>query len=165
MSIYSNIDIETFKWVRGEVELTLDNASSELQKFVASGEKAELYSLSNHLHQVLGSLQMLEMKALSSLMMEGELLVEDFGSADTTIGKSTFVVLLDSAFSALKATFLRIENGLPENPIDVVELINQIRSTRGLEGIEISSLFSPMIEVFPEVDSSKALKDLSLIHI
>ncbi len=159
MAIYSNIDIETFKWVKGEVELTLDSASGELQKFVASSEKENLYVLTNHLHQVVGSLQMLEMKALSSLMMESELLVEDFSAADSTIGKSTFVVLLDSAFAALRATFSRIENGLPENPIDVVELINQIRSTRGLAGIEISSLFSPMIEVFPEVDSSRALKD------
>jgi len=159
MSIYSNIDIETFKWVKGEVELTLDNASIELQKFVTSDDKENLYGLSNHLHQVVGSLQMLEMKALSSLMMESELLVEDFTSADSQIGKSSFVVLMDTAFSALKATFSRIENGLPENPTDVVELINQIRSSRGLKGIEISSLFSPMIEVFPEIDSSKALKD------
>jgi len=149
MSIYSNIDIETF----------LDNASTELQKFVTTDDKANLYGLSNHLHQVVGSLQMLEMKALSSLVMESELLVEDFTSVDSKIGKSSFVVLLDSSFSALKATFARIENGLPENPTDVVELINQIRSSRGLKGIEISSLFSPMIEVFPEVDSSKALKD------
>ncbi len=159
MSIYSNIDIETFKWVKGEVELTLDSASTELQNFISSDDKESLYDLSNHLHQVVGSLQMLEMRALSSLMMEGELLVEDFTSVDNKIGKSSFVVLLDSAFSALKATFARIENGLPENPTDVVELINQIRSTRGLKGIEISSLFSPMIEVFPEVNSRKALKD------
>jgi chemosensory pili system protein ChpA (sensor histidine kinase/response regulator) len=159
MSIYSNIDIETFKWVKGEVELTLDSASTELQNFISSDDKENLYGLSNHLHQVAGSLQMLEMRALSSLMMEGELLVEDFTSTDSEIGKSSFVVLLDSAFSALKATFERIENGLSENPTDVVELINQIRSSRGLKGIEISSLFSPMIEVFPEVNSRKALKD------
>ena len=65
MSIYSNIDIETFKWVKGEVELTLDSASTELQKFVTSDDKENLYGLSNHLHQVVGSLQMLEMKAVS----------------------------------------------------------------------------------------------------
>jgi len=151
-----HIDIETFKWVKGEVELTLDSASGELQNFVTTDDNENLYSLINHLHQVVGSLQMLEMKALSSLMMEGELLVKDFTSEDNKIGKSSFVVLLDSAFSALKSTFDRIENGLPENPTSVVELINQIRSSRGLKGVEISSLFSPMIEVFPEVDSSKS---------
>ncbi|MGK0439359.1 MAG: hypothetical protein ACJATK_002319, partial [Paracoccaceae bacterium] len=63
MSIYSNIDIETFKWVKGEVELTLDSASTELQNFVGSDDKESLYGLSNHLHQVVGSLQMLEMRA------------------------------------------------------------------------------------------------------
>jgi len=159
MSIYSNIDIETFKWVKGEVELTLDSANAELQKFSSTEDKENLYGLSNHLHQVVGSLQMLEMKALSSLMIESEHLVEDFMSPDSSIGKSSFVVQMGSVFTALKTTFARIENGLPENPTDVVELINQIRSSRGLKGIEISSLFSPMIEVFPEVDSTKALKD------
>jgi len=159
MSIYSNIDLETFEWVKGEVELTLDSANTELQQFVTNDDKSVLYGLSNHLHQVVGSLQMLEMKSLSSLIMESELLVEDFSSPESTVGKSSFVVLLESAFKALKATFARIEKGMPENPIDVVELINQIRSVRGLEGIEISSLFSPMIEVFPEVNSKKALKD------
>ncbi|MBL4672310.1 MAG: Hpt domain-containing protein, partial [Arenicella sp.] len=164
MSIYSNIDIETFKWVKGEVELTLDSASTELQNFVSTDDTESLYGLSNHLHQVVGSLQMLEMRALSSLMMECELLIEDFTSTDRKIGKSSFVVLLDSAFLALKATFARIENGLPENPTDVVELVNQIRSSRGLKGIEISSLFSPMIEIFPEVNSRKILKDKAYVE-
>jgi len=159
MSIYSNIDLETFNWVKGEVEQTLESANSELQQFVSSDDKATLYGLSNHLHQVVGSLQMLEMKSLSSLMMESELLIEDYTSEDSSIGKSTFVVLLESALKALNATFARIGKGLPENPVDVVELINQIRSVRGLEGIEISSLFDPMIEVFPEVNSKSALKD------
>ena len=56
MSIYSNIDLETFKWVKGEVELTLDSANKELQQFVTSDDKSTLFGLSNHLHQVVGSL-------------------------------------------------------------------------------------------------------------
>ncbi|MFT6031918.1 MAG: chemosensory pili system protein ChpA (sensor histidine kinase/response regulator) [Arenicella sp.] len=159
MSIYSKIDIETFMWIKGEVELTLDSASAELYSFVSTDNKESLYGLSNHLHQVVGSLQMLEMKALSSLIMEAELLVEDYTLADSKIGKASFVVLLESAFSALKATFTRIQSGLPENPTDVVELINQMRFSRGLKGVEISSLFSPMIEVFPEVNFHKALNE------
>ncbi len=159
MAVYSNIDIETFKWVSREVESTLNSAEKDLQNYVSTEDKSILFGLSTQLHQVVGSLQMLEMKSVSALMMESELLVEDMSSADSTIGKSSFVVLVESAFQALRGTFSRIEKGLPENPIDVVELINQVRSLRGLDDIEISSLFSPMIEVFPEVDSSKALKD------
>jgi len=159
MSIYSNIDLETFEWVKGEVEVTLESAKQELQEYVTSDKKEDLLGLNNHLHQVLGSLQMLEMKSLSALVLESERLVEDFSDEGCSIGKSSFVVLVESAFSALKATFERIENGLPENPTDVVELINQMRAVRGQDQIEISSLFSPMIDVFPEVDSTKALKD------
>jgi len=159
MSIYSNIDLETFQWVHREVEQTLGSAEGELKQFVSSQDKSQLYSLSNHLHQVVGSLQMLELKSLSSLLMESERLVEDFAGKDSSIRQPKFVTLLEGSFSALRKTFERIESGLPENPIDVVELINQIRSTRGLESVEISSLFSPMIDVFPEVNADKALKD------
>ena len=70
MSIYSNIDLETFQWVRKEVEHTLEGANSELEEFERTRDKSKLYRLGNHLHQVLGSLQMLELKSLSSLVLE-----------------------------------------------------------------------------------------------
>jgi len=159
MSIYSNIDLETFKWVKGEVDITLENAKSELEEFASTDDKTALHGLVNQLHQVVGSLQMLELKALSSLILESEHLVESFTKDDNTIEKSSLVSLLNNSFSALHATFDRIESGLPENPTDVVELINLIRSERGREEIEISSLFSPMIDVFPAVNSKKALRD------
>ena len=159
MAVYSNIDLETFKWVRREVESTLRAAEEDLQSYASNDDKSVLYGLGTQLHQVVGSLQMLEMKSVSALIIECERLIEDVSSADIKIAKSSFVVMLEDSFKALQNTFQRIENGLPENPIDVVELINQIRALRGLDDIEISSLFSPMIEIFPEIDSSKALKD------
>jgi len=159
MSIYANIDLETFKWVKSEVEQTLDQANQDLQEFISSENKDLLFGLLNHLHQVVGSLQMLEFKSLAQLFLESERLVEDFNTPDSRIRKASFVVLIDSAFAALKDAFARIEQGLPDNPIDVVELINQIRAQRGLEEVEISNLFSPMIDVFPEVNSQKALRD------
>ena len=163
MSIYSNIDLETFQWVRKEVEHTLEGANSELEEFERTRDKSKLYRLGNHLHQVLGSLQMLELKSLSSLVLESERLVEDFvadkSDQEHSVSEQTFSDLIDRSFTALRTTFDRIESGLPENPVDVVELINKMRAERGLEDIDISSLFSPMIDVFPEVNSSKALKD------
>ena len=159
MSIYSSIDLETFNWVRNEVETTLNLANDDLQKYVATEDKESLFSLSNQLHQVVGSLQMLEMKSLSSLVMETELLVEDHSSNDNDIRKPAFVTVVEGAIESLRTSFKRIDNGQPENPADVVELINKIRSIRGLDGIEISSLFSPVIDFFPEVNAQTALKD------
>ena len=163
MSIYSSIDLETFQWVRKEVERTLESAGLELKEFVATKDKSKLYGLGNNLHQVVGSLQMLELKSLSSLIMESERLVEEFVGDENeqanSVDEETFIDLLNSSFDSLTKTFERIESGLPENPVDVVELINNMRAERGLNNIEISTLFSPMIEVFPEVNASKALKD------
>jgi len=159
MSIYSSIDLETFNWVRNEVETTLNLANDDLQKYVDTDAKESLFSLSNQLHQVVGSLQMLEMKSLSSLVMETELLVENHSSNDNDIRKPAFVSAVENAIESLRASFKRIDNGQPENPVDVVELINKIRSIRGLDGIEISSLFSPVIDFFPEINAETALKD------
>jgi len=159
MSIYSSIDLETFNWVRSEVEATLNLANDDLQKYIDSEDKESLYSLNNHLHQVVGSLQMLEMKSLSSLVMETELLVEDFSSNGSTIRKESFTSMVEGSIDSLRSSFKRIESGQPENPADAVELINKVRSIRGLNGIEISSLFSPNIDFFPEINAQTALKD------
>ena len=118
MAIYSNIDLETFQWVRGEVEHTLTSATGELEQFALSEDSAALLNIGTQMHQVLGSLQMLELKSLSSLVLESELLIEDFSKQDSKIGKSSMVVLLEDSFKALRATFDRIESGLPENPVD-----------------------------------------------
>lgn len=164
MSAYSNIDRETFRWVRTEVEVTLDRARLELQRYIRTDKKEDLLELINHLHQIVGSLQMLELKSMSTLMLESESLIEDYSQTDSEIDKSAFVVVLDSAFSILSSGFDLIEQGSPERPIEVVELINQIREIRGLEDIEIGALFTPMIEVFPEVISQRALKDSEYIY-
>ena len=120
MSAYSNIDRETFQWVRSEVELTLTNAQKELQNFIASDKTDDLQELVNSLHQIVGSLQMLELKSLSTLIMESELLIEDFCKPDNSIVKPSFVNLLESSFATLVSGFDLIEQGSPERPIEVV---------------------------------------------
>ncbi|MDB4511991.1 hypothetical protein N9060_00870, partial [Arenicella sp.] len=164
MPAYSNIDRETFQWVRAEVEVTLDAARNVLQQHANADNKEGLHELISYLHQVVGSLQMLELKSLSTLIMESEFLVEDYSSSDSSISKSSFVEHLENGFSTLSTNFVRIEQGLSEQPIEIVELINEIRALRGLEDIEIGALFSPMIEVFPEVNSKRALTDTDYIQ-
>ena len=163
MSAYSNIDRETFNWVRSEVDVTVGTVRRELQKFVTSDDKQDLDDLVNHLHQVVGSLQMIELKSLSTLMIESELLLENFIAPDSGIEKTSFCKLFESSLNVLDSSFARIDKGLPESPIEVVELINRIRELRGEEHVEISALFSPMIEIYPEVNSQRALKDQEYI--
>jgi len=43
MAVYSNIDLETFKWVSREVENTLETAETDLQRYVSSDDKSILY--------------------------------------------------------------------------------------------------------------------------
>ena len=85
MTVYSNIDSETFKWVRSEVETTLDGAQRQLQQHISSGYKDNLHELINQLHQIVGSLQMLELKSLSTLMLESEYLIEDYSQSSSEI--------------------------------------------------------------------------------
>ena len=159
MSAYSTIDNETFKWVKTEIEATLVETRTELQEFVESDDKADLPNISTQLHQIVGSLQMLELKSLSTLVIEGERLVEGFLSGDVDITASSFATMFEDVFSTLGSAFSKIEQGQAENTLQIVELINQIRDARGLEAVEISSLFSPMVDVFPEIKARYVWKD------
>lgn len=166
MAAYSSIDRETFAWVKTEVEATLGESRAELDSYLASLDGGEatpnqepLFALVTQLHQIVGSLQMLELKSLSSLIMESELLVEDHTGPDTSVKAKSMAVLLESSMQTLQDSLDRIEQGLPENPIQVVELINQLRAVRGLDAVEISSLFSPDIDVFPELSAQSPLRD------
>ncbi|HAU67342.1 MAG TPA: hypothetical protein DCW52_02975, partial [Gammaproteobacteria bacterium] len=159
MANHSSIDLETFKWVKGEVDVTLLRAEEQVQQYVRSDDKVDLVNLVNNLHQVVGSLQMLELKSLSTLLLETEELVEDFIQKGSSIRKASFVVLVDSSLGLLRANMARIEQGQAERSIEIVELVNQVRAVRGQDEIEISSLFSPGIEVFPQVNAESALRD------
>ncbi len=159
MPNHPSIDLETFRWVKGEIDVTLQRAEEQVQQYVRSDAKVDLYNLVNHLHQVVGSLQMLELKSLSTLLLETEALVEDFIQQSSPIRKASFVVLIDSTLSVLRANLERIESGQEERAIEIVELVNQVRAVRGKDDIEISSLFSPNIEVFPPVNAERALRD------
>ena len=102
MANHSSIDLETFKWVKGEVDVTLLRAEEQVQQYVRSDDKVDLVNLVNNLHQVVGSLQMLELKSLSTLLLETEELVEDFIQKGSSIRKASFVVLVDSSLGLVE---------------------------------------------------------------
>ena len=109
MSAYSTIDRETLRWVKTEVAATVKQSRDALQEFAASDDKGELCDIATHLHQIVGSLRMLELKSLSKLINESELLAEDFTDSDTGIGKSSFVVLIESAFVSLEQSLSKVQ--------------------------------------------------------
>ena len=159
MLSYSNIDIETFQWVKKQIEQTLAAAKRDIAAFVKADNKEVLLGTLNHFHQMVGSLQILELKSAAQLFLETERLIEDFVNSDKPISKSSTVTLTEIAMATLGDLFTQIEQNRPENLVDTVELINQIRAQRGLQEIEISSLFSPVVDVFPEINSKRVLKD------
>ncbi|MFT7526314.1 MAG: chemosensory pili system protein ChpA (sensor histidine kinase/response regulator) [Arenicella sp.] len=159
MSAYSTIDRETLKWVKTEVEATLQRSRDALQEFANSDDKSELSHIITHLHQIDGSLQMLELKSLSTLINESERLAEGFTDPDSSISKSSFVTLVEAAFTSLEESLKYIQQGVAENSIQIVELINQIRAVRDLDAIEISYLFSPMIDVYPPAMERQPISD------
>lgn len=159
MSVHSTVDRETFQWVKLEVDSTLTEARKQLKQYADASDKEALLSLTNNLHQVVGSLQMLELTSLSTLVMETELLIDDYVQDSSEISTKAVLALSKDSIATILSTLDKIDNGLPENPIEIVELINQIRAARGLDAVEISALFSPNVEVFPEVTNKKPLVD------
>ena len=159
MSVRSNIDLETLKWVQGEVAVNLQRSLELLDAYQASADKGQLSRLITSLHQVVGSLQMLELKSMSALMLESEQLIEHYNRAESSVSQESLITLVESSIKVLSHSLDSLVAGGPELLVDIAELINQMRAVQGAQGVEISSLFAPSIEVFPDQIKHTPLSD------
>lgn len=166
MAAYSSIDKETFAWVKKEVNANLAGISKHLDDHKIDLNSARPTSLSlerlskvvDLLHQIGGLLKILEIKSLSRLVGESELLVDSYLQSDSKVSCGSLIGLLKSSGILLSDSIERISLGQPENTMLVVELVNRVRGSRGLAAVEISSLFSPYIDVYPKLPARPSMR-------
>ena len=118
----------------------------------------------NHLHQIVGTFQMVELDTLARLAMEVEQFadaVSDGHSNDKSIPPPTeenFELLLAS-LAQIDVGLDRVGRGEPELPLNRAILMNQLRVARGAEELEIYTLFSPDLDVFPALSNKPVIDD------
>ncbi|WP_249679304.1 Hpt domain-containing protein [Pseudomonas abieticivorans] len=136
-------DYVALAWVKGEIGESLKQARAALDAFVADpgGETAMVQCLAC-LHQVHGSLQMIEFYGAALLAEEMEQLALALarGKANQQAEAVKWLVL---AFAQLPVYLERVHLARRDLPLVVLPLINDLRSARGQSLLAETSLFSP----------------------
>src|SRR5207342_589055 len=143
MRLQDNIDFTTLTWVKPELDETLKQARNALQVYVEDGENpAELKTCSELLHQVQGTLRMVELYGAAMVAEEMEQLSKALADDKVASRDDAFAVLMQGIVQ-LPDYLERLQSGHRDLPIVLLPLLNQLRAARGEKGLVESVLFAP----------------------
>ena len=145
-------DYVALEWVKGEIAETLKQAHHAIETLLDDPQAT--YALSDCLaciHQVHGSLQMVEFYGAALLAEEMEQLVCALQQGRVH-HRDEALHLLMQALGQLPIYLDRIQGARRDLPLVVLPLINDLRSARGEGLLSETSLFSPQLPDLPPLD-------------
>lgn len=150
MSMTSEIDHSTLRWVKKELDETLREAASALERYSEDpADRTQAQFCVSQLHQVRGILQMLELHGAAMLTEEMEQLGAALLEGDAARGESGAEVLM-GAILRLRDYLERLESGQRDAALLILPLVNELRAARGEAIIAESALFAPDLDREPE---------------
>jgi chemosensory pili system protein ChpA (sensor histidine kinase/response regulator) len=149
MSTSSQIDPNTLGWVKAEIEESLKRANLALESFVDNpSDDTRLRFCVTHLHQVVGTLQMVELDGAALLAQEAETLAEDILEEKIKADEKLFE-LLTRAMLLLPDYLGGLQFGQVDAPLRLLPTINEFRDARKAERVSEDQLFTPDLSVRP----------------
>ncbi|KRD30146.1 hypothetical protein ASE35_18695 [Lysobacter sp. Root916] len=140
------IDTTTLGWIKPELDETLRQARQEIEAYAEDPtDTSRMRFCASHLHQVHGTLRMVELYAPAMVAEEMERLalalqqgqVGDRDEACAALMRG--VVLLPDYLE-------RLQGGHRDIPIVLLPLLNELRASRGEAGLNESVLFAPDLD-------------------
>ncbi|MCC1495915.1 Hpt domain-containing protein [Alcanivorax sp. 1008] len=136
-------DYLALDWVRGEIQETLNQAQQALEAFVENpDDSTRMRFCQTYLHQVYGTLQMVEfygaallaeeMEKLAQALLDGK--VSQLADAQETLMR---------AILQLPPYLDRVQAGRRDLPLVLLPLLNDLRASRGESLLSETSLFKP----------------------
>ncbi len=149
MSTHSKIDLSTLGWVKTEIDETLKQARLALESFAENpSDKTRLRFCVTHLHQVVGTLLMVELDGAAMLAKETEALAEAVIN-DQAVPDSKVFDVLTRGILTLPDYLARLQYGQLDVPLKHITLINELRAAHDAPPISELELFSPDLSVRP----------------
>ncbi|MFQ5935143.1 MAG: Hpt domain-containing protein, partial [Acidiferrobacterales bacterium] len=149
MSTSSKIDPNTLGWVKAEIDESLRQAHVALESFAQNPSNDTRLRFSvTHLHQVVGTLQMVELDGAAMLAREAEDLADAVLNEQVEARESN-LELLSRAILLLPDYLGGLQFGRPDTPLKLLPLMNELRAARQLEPIAEDDLFAPDLSVRP----------------
>jgi len=141
------IDFSKLSWVKKELDETLKEARQSLETYVENPEdKAQLRFLAAHLHQVYGTLQMVELYSASLLAEEMEQVTKAI-AGDSVKQHDNACEILMRAILQLPDYLERLISGGRDIPLVLLPVLNDLRAIRGESQLSENFMFSPDLNV------------------
>jgi len=153
----SRVDPATLGWVKTEIDQTLASARGALADYAPGRDLTPLRLYASHLHQVAGTLQMVELDGAALLAREAESLADAIvrGSNGSESGSR----LLDTVLTRLSGYLEKLKRGMPDLPMQNVAVLNQLREARGEAPLDAFHLFNPDLNAIPAHHEAQKIAD------
>ncbi|HOV96205.1 MAG TPA: Hpt domain-containing protein, partial [Thermomonas sp.] len=139
------IDHAALGWVKPEIDEALRQARIELEAFAeAPADAAPMHACMGHLHQVQGTLRMLELQTPAMVSVEMEQVAAALQAA-TTPNRDEALAALMRGLVQLPDYLERLQGGHRDIPIVLLPLINDLRAAHGAAPLSQDQLPSLLV--------------------
>jgi chemosensory pili system protein ChpA (sensor histidine kinase/response regulator) len=137
------IDFTTLNWVKQELEDTLKQARQSLESYVDDPQDASLMRFcASYLHQVQGTLRMVELYGAAMVVEEMERLAQSLLEGKVRQTDEAYQILMRGMLQV--PDYLdRLQGGHRDIPIVLLPLLNDLRACRGEKLLTETALFAP----------------------
>ena len=143
------LDYTTLKWVKDEIQESLNQTSQALETFVENpGDTTQIRFCATYLHQVYGTLQMVEIYGGALLAEEMEKVANALLN-DKVAQKDDAYEVLMRAILQLPSYLESLEHGQADMPMVLLPLLNDLRAARGENLLSENAFFAPDLTVAP----------------
>lgn len=136
-------DYSTLNWVKGEIDETLNQARQALEAYVENPEdETQLQFCATHLHQVHGTLKMVELYGAVMVAEEMEHIARALIDKNIAKKEDAYEVLM-RAILQLPDYLEYLQAGNKDVPVALLPLLNDMRATCGQSLLSEGAFFSP----------------------
>jgi chemosensory pili system protein ChpA (sensor histidine kinase/response regulator) len=146
MRLQDHIDFTTLQWVKPELDETLALARQALESYVDNpGERDVMRACADNLHQVQGTLRMVELYGAAMVAEEMETLSISLLEDHVRNREDAYAALMRGLMQ-LPDYLERLSSGHRDVPVVLLPLLNELRASRDQEALSESALFTPNLD-------------------
>jgi chemosensory pili system protein ChpA (sensor histidine kinase/response regulator) len=159
MRLQDHIDFTTLQWVKPELDDTLSIAREALESYVDNpGKRDYMRTCADHLHQVQGTLRMVELYGAAMVTAEMETLAIALLEDHVTYREEAYAALMRGLMQ-LPDYLERLSSGHRDVPVVLLPLLNDLRASREQEPLPESAMFHPNLDAFLPEQAPAAMSE------
>jgi chemosensory pili system protein ChpA (sensor histidine kinase/response regulator) len=144
--LQDHTDFTTLHWVKGELDDALAKARQALESYVEdSRDTYVMHTCAADLHQVHGTLRMVELYGAAMVVGEMEQLVAALIEGRVANTDEAYAVLMRGMMQ-MPDYLERLQSGHRDVPVVLLPLLNDLRASRGEQSLDESVLFTPPLD-------------------